>query len=211
VLGGGYFVNVHRSEADSGTWLACGELSDATTGVVVPEVAPEAGGVIPDADAAPAAADDDQTPVAGQVDAPAATGDTPEPGPQPGLTIVETEEPDAAVGDGTAGTASGGDTAADAPVEDVVAGDGTSGGAVDTGIDAGKGAAVDPVTGLPVTTGTGPLRVPADGAIDRTVWITASLALLSLASAAWCRRLDDRRRAVAISPDPMSSWTLPDI
>ncbi|HVL22570.1 MAG TPA: hypothetical protein VM450_00710, partial [Thermomicrobiales bacterium] len=44
LLEDGYFINVHASEENWDTWLVCGELSNATVGVVVPEVAPETGG-----------------------------------------------------------------------------------------------------------------------------------------------------------------------
>jgi hypothetical protein len=44
LLSDGYFINVHESDANWDNWFVCGELSNATVGVVVPEVAPPTGG-----------------------------------------------------------------------------------------------------------------------------------------------------------------------
>ncbi len=44
LLNDGYFINVHESEANWDNWFVCGELTNATVGVVVPEVAPPTGG-----------------------------------------------------------------------------------------------------------------------------------------------------------------------
>jgi hypothetical protein len=73
-----------------------------------------------------------------------------------------------------------------APVN--VAGDGTSGDVAESG----KGSPVDPTTGLPETTGTGPLRT-GDDPLDRAFWLSSALALVSLAAALWIRRADSRR------------------
>lgn len=58
LLNDGYFINVHPSQDTWDVWFVCGELGDATLGMVVPEVAPDTGGgeaTIPAATTAPAA------------------------------------------------------------------------------------------------------------------------------------------------------------
>lgn len=163
LLADGYFINVHQSDAAYDTWLVCGDLSDATVGMVVPEVAPETGA---------SGAAIDQTPVA-------AATTVPEP------TAVPTAVSTAMAGDGTSGDVP--DSGKGSPVR--IPGDGTSGDIPGSG----KGSPVDPTTGLPETTGTGPLLPGKDDTIDRTAWLSGTLALLSLAAAFWIRRADSRR------------------
>jgi hypothetical protein len=78
-------------------------------------------------------------------------------------------------------------TATAAPVN--VAGDGTSGAVAESG----KGSPVNPTTGLPETTGTGPLLPDEDNMMDWAAWLSSALALVSLAAALWIRRVDSRR------------------
>lgn len=203
LLGDGYFINVHQSEAAYDTWLVCGGLADATVGMVVPEVAPETGA---------SGSSGDETPVADPTTVPedetavgdAATGTANET-PRAGDAIVTTPEstavPAAVAGDGTSGDAA--DPGKGAPIN--VIGDGTSG---DVG-NSGKGIPVDPITGLPRTTGTGPLLSHGNTSLDRAMWISSALALLSLA-AGFRVRLAGSRRSTTITRPP-SGWTLPDI
>ncbi len=187
-----YFINVHQSEAAYETWLVCGELTEATVGMVVPEVAPktDVGGQV--VDQTPVA--EEETPIAEATTAPEAEtpitrATTPPEAETPvaGTTIVTTPEP----------------TAVPTAVPANVAGDGTSGDVADTG----KGTAVDPTTGLPVTTGTGPLLRGGESSTGVAVWVSSALAFLSLVGALWLRRADSRRSTTR----PFPRWTRPGI
>ena len=278
LLGDGYFINVHESEAAYDTLLVCGELADATVGMVMPEnPAPEAGATIvitPDPATTPTAAPADtlpvveptstpveQTPAAEPTAAPdtltpaaevtttpadqtpvvepTAAPDTLTPAveetpaaeattapenetPVAGKTIVTTPEPTEApapaqgdvIGDGTSG-----DVAASgkgSPIQP--AGDGTSGDVSDAGSASasasGKGSPVDPTTGLPRTTGTGPIPMSHATGIDRAAWLSGALALLALGAGIRVRRVETRRSRSVVRTTTSrlpSRWTLPDI
>lgn len=131
LIADGYFINVHQSEAAYDTWFVCGELTNATVGMVVPEVAPDTG----------ASGTREATPTA-----------TATAVPPPPTTPATPATPDiaAGTGDGTQGgiVAPG----KGVPIDETGAlGDGTQGDLADSG----KGAPIDPTTGLPITAGTG--------------------------------------------------------
>ncbi len=186
LLADGYFINVHQSETAYDTLLVCGELSDATVGMVMPEdpSQPRTSG-----------SSTDQTPTA------EATTPIDDETPEPGTTIVTTPEPTVAP--------------AVARARGDVTGDGTSGDVADSSSDSGKGSPVDPTTGLPQTTGTGPFLPGNQHAIDRAAWISSALALLSLAAGIRVRRVDlQRARSITTTTTPSrqpSGWKLPDI
>lgn len=131
LIADGYFINVHQSEAAYDTWFVCGELTNATVGMVVPEVAPDTG----------ASGTREATPTAIA---------TAVPTPPTPPTTPATPDIAAGTGDGTQGGTV--DPGKGVPIDETSAlGDGTQGDLADSG----KGAPIDPTTGLPITAGTG--------------------------------------------------------
>lgn len=204
LLADGYFINVHQSEAAYDTLLVCGELSNATVGMVMPEDPLEPGAGGSSTDQTPAAeattAPETETPVAGKT-----IVSTPEPTETPAQGVV--------TGDGTAGDVADSSSASGkgSPVQ--IAGDGTAGDVADSSNASGKDSPVDPTTGLPRATGTGPLLPRDDTGLDRIAWFSGALALLSLGVGIRVRRIDtERSRSIRIPPSRHPSrWTLPDI
>jgi len=229
LIADGYFINVHLSDAAYGTRVVCGELTEATGGIVVPEVAPDMEARGGEGDETPIAeapqAPDDRTPPADvtqvpDVRTPIAQATTPPvQTPRAGVTIGTTPEPTAA-GDGTSGAVADADAGKGLPVEPAVptavpttdqvtgVGDGTSGDVGDSDAAAGKGDPVDPLTGLPRSTGTGPLLPRDENGMTWALRISSALALLAFAAAVSIRRAGSRPSATT---RPLARWTRPDI
>lgn len=160
----GYFVNVHQSEEAYDTRLVCGELTNATVGIVAPEVTPADTGAIGTLDPTPAAV------ATVEPDAPAALT------PVPGTTVV--------VGGGDVDSGKG------VPIDQTgAAGDGTQGDIADTG----KGVPVDPTTSLPIAAGTGSSLPWPPSASGPMPWIMMAMSIALLVVAAAIRLAGFRR------------------